>query len=93
MERENDWGVFVNEASITATGKGTAWWAGFRAKYEGTPRMVCLNPGTGGNLWHVACDSRDEAEVVALVFTDDHDLPDGALKVKRLSQCDHLRSG
>lgn len=93
MQAPTDWGVFVNTSSITATGQGAPWWDEFAARPEVEARLTCLNPEGGKSLWHVLCDSWEEAEVVALVMVDDHGLPDKAVKVKRLSQCEHLRSG
>jgi hypothetical protein len=92
METEIDWGVFVNEISIFATRQGIGWWVDFLARYERTGRMVCLAPTTSGNLWHVACDSKDDAELLALMMIEEHGLPKCAVKAKRLAHCQHMRT-
>lgn len=92
-ETPDPWGVFVNEASIIATGQGVEWWANFTSRFETTNRMTCLKPSVGGSMWHVKCDSQQDAEWLAWEMTEVNGIPKRAVKVKTLAQCAHLRTG
>ncbi len=81
------WGVYVNTASIYATGRGKAWWNDF-LQYRSTHRVLQLNPAE----WHVMCDSEDDAWLLALTM-EEAGIPDQATRVKKFSQCRHLMDG
>jgi hypothetical protein len=90
MDTAEDWGVYVNEVSINATRQGIEWWTAFSARFEGTGRMTCLTPSIAGSAWHVACDNELDAGWLAWEMVEEHGIPKRAVKVKRLSQCQHL---
>jgi hypothetical protein len=61
MTTPDDWGVWVNEVRINATRQGADWWFLFASRFERTPRMSCLDMCIAGALWHVACDTKQNA--------------------------------
>lgn len=82
------WGVYVNEASIHATGQGKEWWGDF-LKYRATHRVLML----AGSEWFVMCDDDHEATHLALAMVKDYGVPQRAVKVKQYGQCQHLVKG
>lgn len=84
------WGVLVNEASINATHQGLIWWTDYVELFKDTDRMTCVNPAGGGQLWHIACEDDEVAEIFMIMIIEDHGVSRRALKVKRLSECAHL---
>jgi len=84
----DDWGVYVNEASIYATGQGVAWWLDFRSTEEFKNRLTRLTDAAV----HVARDNEYASEFLASLLVEEGGIPQRAVKVKRLSQCAHLRS-
>lgn len=80
-----DWGVYVNEVRIFATGLGTDWWMAFTARFEATPRMTCLSLTPSGGEWHVMCGPKDDAESLAEHMVSFGGVPQSAAKAMRLS--------
>lgn len=81
-----DWGVFVDETKIFAIGgNGSDWWTLFHLR-QPQERMTCLMLSLAGGYWHVACDSRDDAEMLLAVMTERGVHPKCA-KVAALSAC------
>lgn len=78
-------GVYVNAASIHATGQGTEWWHDF-LQYRATYRIMMLTPSE----WHVMCDSEDDAQLLKMHMLDGG-IPLSAIKLKTYGQCQHLR--
>jgi hypothetical protein len=78
-------GVYVNEASIRATGRGLLWWAEF-VKYR-DHWIKTLNTSE----YFVMCDSEQDARALVPEMTG-HGVPPGAIKIKTFGQCQHLRS-
>lgn len=77
-------GVYVNEASIRATGQGQVWWGDF-LKYR-SYSILQLAPAE----WFAMCDSEQDARLLELEMAE-AGLPKGAAKVKTFGQCQHLR--
>jgi hypothetical protein len=89
MTAPKDWGVLVNEVRINATRQGADWWFLFASRFEGTPRMTCLGMCIAGALWHVACDTKQDAELFAAAMVE-RGIPKSAVAVKRLSMCQQV---
>jgi hypothetical protein len=87
-----DWGVRVNEVQIFACRLGMDWWLTFSARYEPTPRMTCLGLVPQGGTWHVACDSKEDAQSLAEHMVSFGGVPKSAVEVKRLAKCDRRLS-
>lgn len=82
-----DWGVLVHETRIFATQSGTDWWLLFSSRFESTPRMTCLGVNPMGGEWHVACDSKDDAQQLAEHMVSLGGVPKAAVEVKQLAKC------
>jgi hypothetical protein len=52
----------VNECKIWASLLGADWWCEWRARMEPIGRITVITPSIGGDLVHVACDSREDAD-------------------------------
>lgn len=61
---DHTWGVFVDELRILATGSpGADWWALYLLRQpHGRVTYLAITP-SGGHV-HVACDSKDDAELL-----------------------------
>lgn len=81
-----DWGVLVNECKVFATQRGGEWWLPFLLRFEGTGRMTCLEMSIAGGRWHVACDTREDAQSLKDLMTSSG-VPASAVTVKRLALC------
>jgi hypothetical protein len=72
----------VNECRINATASGSRWWSTWRGYMEPAGRISTMTASLGGDLVHVACDSREDA-----VWLRDHmisaGVPASAVRVKR----------
>ena len=79
------WGVYVNESSIRATGRGLLYWNEF-LKYR-THAFEQLAPAE----WFVMCDSEQDAMALKTSMSADQGIPIKALKMKTYGQCKHLR--
>lgn len=52
--------VEVNECRIWAVARGAEWWNLFRIRSG--PRVTTVTTSIAGDLVHVACDSKEDAE-------------------------------
>ncbi len=80
-----DWGVWVNECGILASGRGEAKWLYFLGRRLGrglTPLWLSPN----GGEWHVMCGSRPAA-VEALDIFIEAGFHKNHVKVRRLAAC------
>jgi hypothetical protein len=72
----------VNECRVNATGQGSGWWHAWRGRMEPAGRITVVTASLGGDLLHVACDSREDA-----VWLRGHmvsaGVPASAVRVKR----------
>jgi hypothetical protein len=82
-----DWGVRVQETRIFATRLGVDWWLLYSSRFEGTPRMTCLGHLPQGADWHVACDSKEDAQWLAEHMVSHGGIPKAAVEVKQLKDC------
>lgn len=82
----DDWGVFVNETKINASGLGATWWSDFSAAHSRSGRITCLGMTIVGGHHHVACDSQDDATELRQLMTASG-VPATCTKVARLSEC------
>lgn len=84
-EPVNDWGVFVNEVGIFATGIAADRWLDFtfRAKEE---RLTMLALCPAGGEWHVMCGTRVDAVEARDLFLE-VGFHKTHVKVARLSAC------
>jgi hypothetical protein len=80
-----DWGVWVNEVGIFASGIAADRWLDFwvRAKDE---RMTMLGCCPAGAEWHVMCGTRADAVEARDLFVE-VGFHKGHVKVARLSAC------
>jgi hypothetical protein len=85
-QQPDDWGVWVDEVKINATGKGGDWWALFDARFAGTGRITRLITSIAGGHHHVACDSREDAAALMETMSAQGIHPK-CLRVARLSAC------
>jgi hypothetical protein len=80
------WGVFVDELRIFATASpGADWWVLY-VSHQPAERLTCLAMSPCGGHWHVACDNRDDAEMVRDQIAG-HGINPKLLKVTTLSAC------
>jgi hypothetical protein len=63
-----DWGLFVNECAIFASGIAADRWAGFLLRVSGG-RLTMLSMSAGGGEYHVMCGTRDAAREAREIFT------------------------
>jgi hypothetical protein len=80
-----DWGLYVNECAIFASGIAADRWADFTLRAKGG-RLTMLWTGPGGGEWHVMCGTKaDAAEALetflGVGFHKSH------VKAARLSAC------
>lgn len=80
----DDWGVFVNECGIFASGIAAGRWADFTMRSPS--RLSCLWMGPGGGEWHVMCGTRDAAAEARDLFVE-VGFHRAHVKVARLSAC------
>ncbi len=83
----DDWGVLVNECKVFATAAGAEWWALFTCHRAGPGRITRLKESIAGGLAHVACDSKEDAELFAEGLVSYAGIPKSAITVARLSKC------
>jgi hypothetical protein len=81
----DDWGLYVNECAIFASGIAADRWTDFlfRAKED---RLTMLSMGPGGGEYHVMCGTREAAVEACEIFTD-VGFHKSHVKVARLSAC------
>jgi hypothetical protein len=81
----SDWGLWVNECGIFATGHGEGKWLHFlgRAKDD---RLTMLWLGPCGGEWHVMCGTRADAAEARDLFLE-VGFHNAHVKVARLSKC------
>jgi hypothetical protein len=66
----DDWGVVVDETKLFAIGgRGSDWWALYQHRMP-QERITRLFLGLGGGIWHVACDSKEDAEMLIETMTE-----------------------
>lgn len=60
------WGVFVDEVGILATGKGSEWWVTYSTRMQASGTLVELDmvPIAGG-VYLMKCEDQDAAEWAA----------------------------
>jgi hypothetical protein len=80
-----DWGVFVNETGIFASGIARDRWVDFTLRVQGN-RLTALGLWAGGGEWHVMCGSRDDARETLDLFLE-VGFHKSHVKVARLSTC------
>jgi hypothetical protein len=85
MPDEVSYAVEVNEAAIWSTRMGVTWWNEWRLHQERTGRITIVMPSVGGDLVHVACDSKEDAAWLRGHMTGFAGIPERAVKVKRLA--------
>ena len=69
MPETDDWGVFVDEVEMFASGSpGTGWWDLYIAG-QSPERATCLAMTSQGGHWHIACESRKDAEMLLTTMT------------------------
>jgi len=80
-----DWGLYVNEVGIFATGIAEGRWLDFtfRAKEE---RLVMLGMCPAGGEWHVMCGTKADAAEAHALFLE-VGFHKGHIRVARLSAC------
>lgn len=76
------WGLQVNECRAFATGRGSTWWTDFRRRMEPAGRITIITASLGGDLVHVACDSKEDAAWLRGHMTSEG-IPESAVKVTR----------
>jgi hypothetical protein len=82
------WVVEVNEAKVSATTQGSAWWQMFRLRFDPVGRIADRDVSPVGGYASVACDSEDDARWLAGHMVDFGALPATAVCVKRpLKRC------
>lgn len=81
-----DWGVHVNECAAFATRTGADWWALFWSRHATTGRLTDLGQSIAGGLWHVACDTKEDAESLREHMVT-QGVPASAVAVRRLAKC------
>lgn len=84
-----DWGLYVNECAIFATGIGADKWVEFWLRVP-QGRLTMLWMGPGGGEWHVMFGTREDAAEAHQVFLE-QGLHKGHVKVARLSACQRAR--
>lgn len=83
-----DWGVVVHDTRISATTSGAEWWLLFSSRFIGSPRMTLLGGSNPmGSDWHVACDSKEDAQSLAEHMVTFGGIPKSAVQVRRLTNC------
>lgn len=82
---DDDWGVWVNECGILASGIAADRWTDFTLRC--TPeRLTLLWLGPGGGEWHVICGTKQDATDTRDLFAE-VGFHRAHLKVARLSAC------
>lgn len=86
MPEADDWGVLVDELKIFATGSpGSDWWALYVSR-QPDERVTYLAMTPSGGHVHVACDSKDDAEMLLGTITN-HGVNPKLVKVATLEAC------
>lgn len=73
----------VNEAVIWATARGSEWWNLWRIRMEPVGRITIITAGLGGDLVHVACDTKEDAEWLRDHMISFAGVPKAAVRVRR----------
>lgn len=82
----NTFVVEINTGIVEATQLGIDWWTYFASIYRDSGRMVWVKPPCViGGLVQVACDSEDHAHWLAEHMVGFGELPQSAVKVKRVA--------
>ena len=69
MPETDDWGVFVDEVKMFASGSpGTGWWNLYIAG-QSPERATCLAMTSQGGHSHIACESRKDAKMLLTTMT------------------------
>lgn len=74
--------VEVNEAKVSATTQGSAWWQMFRKRFDPVGRITDRNVSPVGGYASVACDSEGDARWLAEHMVDVGGLPSTAVRVR-----------
>ena len=82
-----DWGVLVNECKVFVTSTAAEWWALFSCHRAAPGRITRLMESIAGGWCHVACDSKEDAELFAEGLITYAGMPKSAVTVKRLVDC------
>jgi hypothetical protein len=80
-----DWGIYVNECGIVATGHGADRWFDFTLRVKDS-RLTMLSMGPGGGEWHVMCGTREAASEGREIFIE-QGVHKAHVKIARLSVC------
>ena len=75
--------VEVNECKVLATRSGAEWWIAFRKRFDDI-RITDVAVTLGGNVCHVAADSREDADWLVDCMAA-NGMPASALNVKRVA--------
>jgi hypothetical protein len=85
MTAATDWGLWVNELGVSATGIAAGRWADFLLR-AGRERLTMLAMTPCGGEYHVMCGTKADAEEARETFTDIGFHPKH-VRVARLSAC------
>jgi hypothetical protein len=81
-----EWGLFVNECGIFASGIARDRWLDFTTLRAKDDRLTMLWLGPAGGEWHVMCGTREAAVEARDLFLE-VGFHKGHVKVARLSAC------
>lgn len=81
----DDWGLYVNECGIFASGIAADRWTDFTLRVK-DGRLAMLWTGPGGGEWHVMCGAKADAVDAHETFLG-VGFHKGHMKVARLSAC------
>ena len=81
----DDWGLFVNEVGIFASGIQADRWLNFTLRAKEC-RLTMLNSGPQGGTWHVMYGTRAEADEARALFLE-AGFHKSHVKAARLSAC------
>jgi hypothetical protein len=80
-----DWGLWVNESGIFASGIARDRWIDFTLRAQGN-RLTALGLWAGGGEWHVMCGSREDAREAHALFLE-VGFHKAHVRVARLAAC------
>lgn len=84
-DKADDWGVWVNECGIFASGHGEGKWLYFLGRARES-RMTMLGMTPGGGEWHVMCGTKEAATEGRDIFME-QGIHRTHVKVMRLCVC------
>lgn len=85
MSAADDWGLWVNETGIFASGIAEGKWLDFLGR-DRAGRATLLWAAPGGGEWHVMCGTREAADEARELFLD-VGFHGNHVKVARLAAC------